>query len=167
MCNIAIKAENDLIIRSVQVDDAEILFKWWNDGSVMEHAGFPNGLGISIEECRKYAESKGLFIIEFQNEPIGEMSYREKTSSAVEIGIKICETSKQNKGFGTILLKGFINWLFEQGYTKIKIDTNAKNKRAQAVYEKIGFKFVEIKENSWKNQLGELQSSVHYEMDKV
>ena len=48
----------DLLIRDVTVDDAEQLCIWWNDGKVMEHAGFPNGLGISIETIRKQIEEK-------------------------------------------------------------------------------------------------------------
>ena len=44
-----IQNEN-IIIRSATIDDAVQLNKWWNDGNVMEHAGFPNGLGESIED---------------------------------------------------------------------------------------------------------------------
>ena len=47
---------------------------------------------------------------------------------------------------------------------KIILDTNLNNTRAQHVYEKLGFKKVRVKNNSWKNQLGEWQSSVDYEL---
>ena len=50
------------------------------------------------------------------------------------------------------------------GYKKIIFDTNLTNTRAQHVYEKLGFKKIGIKNNSWKNQLGELQSSVDYKL---
>lgn len=50
------------------------------------------------------------------------------------------------------------------GYKKIILDTNLNNTRAQHVYEKLGFKKIRVKNNSWKNQLGELQSSVDYEL---
>ena len=50
----------------------------------------------------------------------------------------VCETSFQEKGLGRT--------------------------RAQHVYEKLGFHRVRIHENSWKNQLGELQSSIDYEL---
>ena len=36
----------DLCIRNAEEKDCEQLAAWWNDGSVMAHAGFPNGLGI-------------------------------------------------------------------------------------------------------------------------
>ena len=57
-----------------------------------------------------------------------------------------------------------IRELFHRGYTKIVLDTNKNNTRAQHVYEKLGFHKVRIHENSWKNQLGELQSSIDYEL---
>ncbi|GMQ63572.1 hypothetical protein [Vallitalea maricola] len=38
---------------------------------------------------------------------------------------------------------------------------------AQHVYEKIGFKRIKVNYNSWKNQLGEIQSSVDYELLKA
>ena len=41
---------NTLRIRNAAAKDAAQLAAWWNDGRVMAHAGFPNGLGISAEE---------------------------------------------------------------------------------------------------------------------
>lgn len=35
---------NDLTIRSALPADAPQLVRWWNDGAVMAHAGFPLGL---------------------------------------------------------------------------------------------------------------------------
>jgi RimJ/RimL family protein N-acetyltransferase len=96
------------------------------------------------------------------------MNYRNKDKNIAEIGIKICNFNNQEKGYGTDILKMFIEYLFNKlNYTKIILDTNLKNTRAQHVYEKIGFKKIEIRQNSWKNQLGELQSSVDYELNKV
>jgi len=43
-----LKNEN-LTIRNASPADAEILANWWNDGDVMAHAGFPNGLGTTPE----------------------------------------------------------------------------------------------------------------------
>ena len=58
-----------------------------------------------------------------------------------------------------------ISFLFHDlEYQKIILDTNLNNKRAQHVYEELGFKKLQVHINSWKNQLGELQSSVDYEL---
>ena len=160
----------NLTIRNATVEDAVLLSAWWNDGKIMAHAGFPNGTGetpqciaekISKDEdnvCRR-------LIIEYDKIPIGEMSYYNIGNDTTEIGIKICDFTKQNKGYGKILLSMLIHSLFSNyGYKKIILDTNLKNTRAQHVYEELGFKKVRVRDNSWKNQLGELQSSVYYEL---
>ena len=119
----------NLTIRNVTVEDADLLSVWWNDGKIMAHAGFPNGTGetaqciaekISKDEdniCRR-------LMIEYNKIPIGEMNYCNVGNDTAEIGIKICDFSKHNKGF----------------------------------------RKVRVKNNSWRNQLGELQSSVDYEL---
>ena len=166
---------DDLLIREAEVEDAEQLCAWWNDGKVMEHAGFPNGLGTTVDIVRKQIEEKttggseknNRHIIVYKNVLIGEMNYYEVDTNICEIGIKICEFSMQNKGVGKIVLSLFINALFEEyGYNKIILDTNLKNIRAQHVYEQLGFKKIRINENSWKDQLGNLQSSVEYELTR-
>ncbi|WP_066498990.1 GNAT family N-acetyltransferase [Abyssisolibacter fermentans] len=165
--------KDNILIRDVISSDAKILCKWWNDGEIMSHAGFPNGLGTTVEKIENQLKSdtdqKGRrLIIEYEKQLIGEMSYRNKGSKTVEIGIKICDFTKQEKGLGTIILRMFIRSLFEDyKFEKIILDTNLNNKRAQHVYEKIGFKQVKINYDSWKNQLGELQSSVDYELLKA
>lgn len=44
-----IQYEN-LTIRQAKASDAKQLTAWWNDGAVMEHAGFPKGLGTTEEK---------------------------------------------------------------------------------------------------------------------
>ena len=164
---------NDLVIRDAAVDDAGQLCAWWNDGKVMAHAGFPNGLNETPESVRESIagdsdEAGRLHIIELSGKPIGEMNYRNLGNGAVEIGIKICDFGEQNKGQGTVLLRMFIDALFRyHDYEKIVLDTNVKNTRAQHVYEdKLGFRRLGIREHSWQDQLGEWQSAVDYELKK-
>lgn len=164
--------EKNLLIRNATKEDAPILCGWWNDGSVMAHAGFPNGLGITPESIiqRLANDSDDTYrrlIIETDSVPVGEMSYRNVGDKVAEIGIKICNPAKQNRGMGTRFLRMLIySLLNDMGYEKIILDTNVKNTRAQHVYEKLGFKKVAVRENAWKNQLGELQSSIDYELTK-
>ena len=163
---------NNLTIRNATVKDAEQLCLWWNDGKIMAHAGFPNGLGTSVEDiCESISKNSDdtarLHIIEFYGKPIGEMNYRNKGNGIAEIGIKICDDTQQKKGLGTALLTMFINALFnEYDYDKIILDTNLKNLRAQYVYEKLGFSKIGVRENCWTVQLGELQTAVDYELTK-
>jgi len=162
---------NNLKIRNATPEDAPLLCKWWNDGVVMAHAGFPNGLQTNISKIVKELSGDSddtyrRLIIEIDDIPVGEMSSRNKGNNVAEIGIKICNFEKQEKGNGTIFLTMLISQLFSDGYDKIILDTNANNIRAQHVYEKIGFQKIRVNQNSWKNQLGELQSSVDYELHK-
>lgn len=93
------------------------------------------------------------------------MNYRNIGSGVAEIGIKICDFSKQNQGNGKILLSMLINSLFiDLNFQKIILDTNLKNERAQRVYEQLGFIKVRVNKDSWKNQVGEIQSSIDYEL---
>lgn len=159
----------DICIRNAEKKDCEQLAIWWNDGNVMAHVGFPNGLGTCANEIEKQIETdrddtKRRLLIEKGNVSIGEMSYYNQGNGIVEIGIKICNSDYQEKGLGRIILSMFIRELFVMGYEKIILDTNLKNERAQHVYEKLGFNKVGVRENCWKDQLGKLQSAVDYEL---
>lgn len=167
-----IKHKN-LIIRNAEACDAEQLCIWWNDGKIMAHAGFPKGVGCTPEEIRESLagdadETHRRHIIELDGKPIGEMNYRNK-GGAAELGIKICDFSEQEKGYGTALLSVFIDALFRYyGYEKMILDTNLKNERAQHVYEKkLGFRRLGIEKDAWHDQLGEQQSKVNFEMSKA
>ena len=132
------------------MEDAEQLAAWWNNGKIMAHAGFPNGIGQTKEEIAASLkndtdETNRRLIIEIEQIPAGEMNYRNKGENIAEIGIKICDFSFQNKGLGKILLSMLISSLFDcMGYQKIILDTNLKNTRAQNVYEELGFKKIRV-----------------------
>ena len=162
--------KGNIRIRNAAAEDAIILAAWWNDGAVMAHAGFPNGTGQTAEEIAKSLgtdtdETHRRMIIEIDGTPVGETNYRNLGNSTAELGIKICDASKQEKGYGRKILSMLIASLFERfGYKKIVLDTNFNNTRAQHVYEMLGFRKLCVHVDSWKNQLGELRSQVCYEM---
>ena len=157
-----IQSEN-LTIRQAGIADAKQLAAWWNDGTVMAHAGFPNGLGTTEKEVA-VGIKEGCLIIEEGDRPIGECHYRDCADGIAQIGIKICESDCQNRGIGKKVLRMLIGWLFKNGRIKIVLDTNLTNTRAQHVYESLGFRKVRTNINSWKDQLGRPQSSVDYEL---
>lgn len=160
---------DNICIRNAEISDCEQLADWWNDGAVMAHAGFPNGIGTTPEEVRRQIakdsdENGRVLIVEYQGRPIGEMSYRNLGDRTAEIGIKLCDPDYQEKGLGRIVLSLLIKELFSTGCTKIVLDTNRKNLRAQHVYELLGFHKIRVNHDAWKDQLGEWQSSVDYEL---
>ena len=154
---------NSLLVRDAIPSDAPQLAAWWNDGSVMAHAGFPNGLGTTEEEVIAGLGNGRLFLEE-DGRPIGEACYRPVGDGIAEIGIKICEVDCQNRGLGRIILSMLIRYLFDNGFEKIVLDTNPNNLRAQHVYEMLGFRKVRTNIDSWTDQLGRKQSSVDYEL---
>lgn len=161
-----------ITIRGAKVEDAQQLCEWWNDGAVMAHAGFPNGLGTTWEEVaaqiqRERDDTCRRHIILLRDAAIDEMVYRRLGDSICEIGIKICDAGRQNHGLGKIILSLFIEGLFsELDYEKIVLDTDLANQRAQHVYEQLGFRRVRISIDSYRDQLGNMRSSVEYELTK-
>jgi hypothetical protein len=94
------------------------------------------------------------------------MSFRVKRTNCYEIGIKICDSNLQNKGIGTRALILLIEYLFyELKAVRIELDTMIENKRAQKVYERIGFVKTKTNYNNWTDQLGQLRSSVDFALD--
>ena len=159
---VLLKREN-IVVRDAIPSDAQQLTAWWNDGNVMAHAGFPNGLGTTEEEVIAGLGNGRLFLEE-DGRPIGEACYRPVGDGIAEIGIKICEVDCQNRGLGRIILSMLIRYLFDNGFEKIVLDTNPNNLRAQHVYEMLGFRKVRTNIDSWTDQLGRKQSSVDYEL---
>lgn len=158
-----------ITIRDATASDAPLLTKWWNDGAVMAHAGFPNGLGTTAEKvaqdiAKDTDTTRRRLILLWDNLPIGEMVYRNLGNQTADIGIKICESTYQEKGIGRMALSMLIKHLLQSGYTKIVLDTNLKNTRAQHVYEKLGFQKLRVNHDSWQNQMGQWESSVDYEL---
>lgn len=175
--------QGKLCIKNAEQEDCKQLVSWWNDGAVMAHAGFPNGLGTNEEKVQKQIaadsdDTRRHLVIWYDGNRIGEMSYANLGDSLEEtgedtienhtadIGIKICNPTFQEKGLGKIVLSMLIRELFSRGYTKIVLDTNLKNKRAQHVYERLGFQKVNIRMDAWIDQVGEKQSVVDYELTK-
>lgn len=156
-------------IRNAAEEDALLLAQWWNDGNIMAHAGFPLGLGTTAEQIaediiKDTDDTRRRLMLLVDNIPVGEMVYRNIGHNTADIGIKICNTDYQEKGIGRIALSLLIRELFQLGYQKIVLDTNLKNLRAQHVYETLGFQKLRVNMDSWKNQLGQPESSVDYEL---
>lgn len=163
----------DLTVRNASPKDAKLLAAWWNDGAVMAHAGFPHGTGETADEITyrltKDTDESRRLIIELSHRPIGEMNYTrcpdQEGRKTAEIGIKICDFAEHEKGYGKIVLSMMIASLFKDyGYQRIILDTNLNNTRAQHVYETLGFRKLRVRKNAWKDQLGQLQSAVDYEL---
>ncbi|NLY19702.1 MAG: GNAT family N-acetyltransferase [Tissierellia bacterium] len=170
--------KDNIVIRSAVEDDAMYLNRWWNDGDVMEHAGFPKGLNLSLEETIKNIKSwenklDELCIIEIDGIPIGELNFKIKGDTAYP-GWKICEKEYQNIGYGPKVINLLLNFIFSdvdinslETICEISWDTMAENTRAQYVYEeKIGARKTDLKRNHWKDQLGNWRDTIYYAINR-
>lgn len=171
--------KDNIIIRSANLDDAIQLNKWWNDGNLMDHAGFPEGLGQSLEATRETIKSKEdklsqICIIEIDGKLVGELSYSIKGDGAAYPGWKICDLDYQNRGYGPQVIRILFEFLFTDEdinekfpIDRIVWDTMVENKRAQYVYEnKLKARKLGIEKNTWQDQLGNWRSAVYYEISK-
>lgn len=157
-------------IRESNINDVSIITSWWNDGTVMAHAGFSKGLGIKNEEVREIIENQSsnnkIMILEIDSKSVGEIGVRFDKEEC-EIGIKICDFNYQNKGYGKVALSLLIDNLFKNENVKvIKLDTNLNNIRAQKTYEKLGFKKDKIVNDVFCDDCGVSQSAVFYTLKK-
>ena len=163
--------DKDLLLREAVVADARQLTDWWNDGQVMEHAGFPKGLNTTLEETQTLLENADpqkmvRLIIEVDGVSVGECSFRIIGRQA-EIGIKLCAVEYQNRGYGTRALRLMIGQIFANDQIeKIVLDTNIDNKRSQHVYHSLGFKKVATRYDAWQDQLGRWQTAVDFELTR-
>lgn len=158
--------QDPLLIRSALSKDAAQLAAWWNDGAVMAHAGFPNGIGTDADTVQKqlFNTDTHRFIVEFEGIPIGEMCYRKTAPATAEIGIKICSPAYQNRGLGKALLRLFIDALFKQGFSCIEVSTMLSNHRAQHVYEQLGFGQKTLVKDGWTAPDGTVYSCLEYKL---
>ena len=54
-----LRETNGILIRDAKIEDAARLCRWWNDGDVMAHAGFPNGLGTTVARVEAQIKNAG------------------------------------------------------------------------------------------------------------
>ena len=170
-------SKEHILIRSAVLADAPLLNAWWNHGAVMAHAGFPKGLGQSMEETRRQiAAHEGklsqLCMILIDGKPVGEASFRIGQNEA-ETGFKICDSSYQNRGYGKQIIWMVFEYLFldEALGSKMPIhrifwDTNLNNTRAQHVYEALGATRLRVVKDAFTDQLGVSQSAVEYQLTR-
>ncbi|MFW6319283.1 MAG: GNAT family N-acetyltransferase [Bacillota bacterium] len=163
--------ERGAIRKATSNDDANTLAKWWADGNVMAHAGFPLGIKTDVEKLKQRLSNQSkndiLWIIEDDDHlPIGEMHYTIEAEKAT-LGIKICDATKHNKGLGTTILKRMIAHLFSAyPVNYIWLDTMIENTRAQHVYESLHFEKINILKDAWKDQLGNLRTAIEYKLTR-
>ena len=161
-----------LRIRSAREEDAPLLNRWWNDGGVMAHAGFPRGLHQPLEDTLhavrgSLSHGGTLCILEVEGAPVGECSLPVRSGEG-RPGWKICEADQQNRGYGPRFIRMTMDYLFSNPeVTRVVWDTMADNARARKVYDRLpGVRCLGVLPAAWQDQLGVWRDGVGYELTR-
>lgn len=158
----------DLNIRPVNLDDAELLLSWYNDGNIMAFDGYPHGKRTKEVIIKHYINHDTKYyrhLIFLKDKAIGELNYRDTNDGACTIYINIADKNFQDIGLGKLTLSLFIDVLFnDYGFKKIKAETYKSNPRSYHVFENLGFKKTAEYENNRSDTDGNPMSTLDYEL---
>lgn len=171
-----------VIIRQLELGDEEYLYKWWNDGEMMEHATHSFGtlqskeaIRISIlseiQNTNMFPERKRFIVSKKEDmKPIGEINYCDwdARNQKCEFGIKICEKAEQGKGYGKDALYHFIDFLFRfLNLNKLELTTMVDNTRARKLYKGLGFKEIGVvRQGYYDSRTGDFQDVIYMDILK-
>ncbi len=139
----------ELIIRKALPEDTEEFLDYVNQcGKETDFLGFgAEGIGISIEEERKYFRSftgKNFMLVALvDNKIVGSCSLRTNEARIRfkhrgVIGITILQ-EHWGKGIGKNLFEFLIDEAKENGIRRLELETRVDNERAISLYKKMGF----------------------------
>lgn len=149
-----------LIIRQAKVEDAPFLAK--AEKEIAEEPGFLCSLPseISEQKIRETIETiEGMYLVaEKEGQIVGHgflhLLHLQTIRHVAQLMIGI-HKGHQEKGIGTKLLGSLIDWAKKSGTVeKIELNVRATNKRARALYKKLGFHEEGILKNRIKLENG-------------
>lgn len=150
-----------LCFRNLEETDLNLLVHWMKLPHVAQWWG-PESLMTDIDLKQKYLDYLNLktvhpFIITLGHQPIGYIQFYGATKAdnngwqepegSYGVDLFIGETDLLGKGYGTLIVKNFIDFLFTEHHaTMIIIDPDPENIRAIRCYEKVGFTPIGLRE---------------------
>ncbi|PAT02251.1 hypothetical protein CI105_02600 [Candidatus Izimaplasma bacterium ZiA1] len=138
---------SNLIIKETKTEDLINILKLWNDGDTMKYVGFPNGLGITLENLEKWLKNininekrKHYSIYENSIGYCGETYYEiDNEHDLATLDIKLLKKAR-GKGIASKALSNTISTVFDNNLaSRAYVDPNPLNKDAFKLYEKLGF----------------------------
>lgn len=147
---------NEICLRSLESQDAELLVKWLSNPTVLQYyEGRDRAHDMDLVQKHFYENRDEIIqcIFQFRSTDIGYIQFYLIDEEDIEnygfvdfsgkiYGMDqfIGETSYWNKGIGTQLIKETVRYLIDRKEAKkIVMDPQAWNSRALKVYEKCGF----------------------------
>lgn len=157
------------VIRPIEEDDIDDLYKWYNDPEVnlWSSGAWPLNTLLNKDQISvMFLDGEpGIYrysILNDNNVLIGTIGFKEVNipGRSVTLYIVIGNKSYWGKGYGTDALITFIRFLFHQwNFHRISLDTWDGNVRAIKAYEKVGFK-VEGRQREARYILGTYHDSI-------
>lgn len=136
-----------LKIRESLEQDLDDIRSLWADGQVMHYVGFPEGLKQTKEQMKSWYDrliqtkpESNHFSIFADNQYVGESYYRidREHDNLAALDIKLFPHA-HGKGLAVRSLCFAIEQAFKYGADKVYVDPNPENKKALALYERLGF----------------------------
>lgn len=130
-------------MRKVEKEDFDVLFQWKNDEEVIKYSR--EGKRKTLEEFTKWFEEKinsenpYMFILEEENEKIGQISFEIVNYESV-INYSV-DKEFRNKGYGKIMVKYIEEFIYDnlEEVRKIVAYVNANNTSSIKIFESLGY----------------------------
>ena len=138
-----------LILRKLQKDDAESIFKWASDPEVSRYVTWPtherveqtkNILNLWIKEYENPKTIRYGITLKENGELIGAIDVVDYVDGNPEIGYCLARRY-WNNGYMSEACNALIEYLFSIGYKVVVIEADENNVGSNRVIEKCGFKF--------------------------
>ena len=142
---------NRLTLRPFKIEDAEDIFKMWaNDDEVTKYLTWNSHksvddtkyiLNLWIEQYEKVERLNFAIVLKEENLLIGGIDVVGYLDNIPVIGY-VLSRRYWNNGYMTEACKCLLNYLFEQGYDKVRIDAVVENIGSNKVIQKCGGKLI-------------------------
>ena len=142
---------NRLKLRPFKIEDAEDIFKMWaNDDEVTKYLTWNSHksvddtkyiLNLWIEQYEKVERLNFAIVLKEENLLIGGIDVVGYLDNIPVIGY-VLSRGYWNNGYMTEACKCLLNYLFEQGYDKVRIDAVVENIGSNKVIQKCGGKLI-------------------------
>lgn len=148
-----------IFIRPLARADLELLMGRWNNGKVMASVGYPEGLGLTMQDMQilwqkwqKDPSAIRMIVSLTDGTPIGETAFHDYIPGGcealvrggeTEIGLKICVPELWGQGYGTEVLRLMTDYAFEHlGVHRVLLNPSKTNARIIRVNEKCGYRTI-------------------------
>ena len=138
-------------IKETTREDVKNVQRLWADGDVMRFVGFPDGLHETDEAMEAWVNGLSAdrsaanhYSIYEDGEYCGEAGYGvDRESGSAWLDIKLFDFAR-GRGIATQALSYVMEKAIENGAKTLWVDPDPQNKKAIALYERLGFKQKEM-----------------------